>query len=233
MLYCTLAFQADHVFRLGKPRYRARPSFFYYPSTTFAEEPQKPPPHLVHSVPMSPKTLTQTSKFLSLVLRHRPELIGLELDEQGWCDTAELLAKVNQHGRKLTLAQLQEVVARNNKQRFAFSADGSRIRANQGHSIKVELGLQPQVPPQILFHGTVAAFLPAIRTQGLIKGKRHHVHLSADQETATKVGQRRGQPVILRVNAQAMHEAGHLFYLSENGVWLTDQVPPAYLIFPE
>lgn len=181
---------------------------------------------------MSPKALLQASKFLSLVLRHRPELIGLVLDEQGWCDTEDLLAKVNQHGRKLTLAQLQEVVTSNNKQRFAFSPDGSRIRANQGHSVSVELGLQPQAPPEILFHGTVGQFLPAIQEQGLIKGKRHHVHLSPDRETAMKVGQRRGQPVILQVKARALHEAGGEFFLSENGVWLTEQVQPEYLIFP-
>ncbi|MCM2372068.1 RNA 2'-phosphotransferase [Aporhodopirellula aestuarii] len=178
--------------------------------------------------------LTRTSKFLSLVLRHRPEVIGLRLDAEGWLDINELIASANQRGTAITLEQLHEVVATCEKRRFALSDDGLRVRANQGHSVAdVELNLPSTQPPDQLFHGTVAVFLDSIREQGLRRRSRNHVHLSADRETATKVGSRRGVPVILAVNAGEMNDAGHVFYRSANGVWLTNHVPPRFLAFPE
>jgi len=173
--------------------------------------------------------LVATSKFLSLVLRHRPEVIGIELDAEGWVSVEELLAACAQHGRAITREQLDTVVQTNDKQRFAFSADRTRIRANQGHSLPVDLGLVPVEPPELLYHGTVLRFLDLIRRDGLTKGNRHHVHLSPDIQTATKVGQRRGRPVILVIDAGRMFRDAHKFFRSENGVWLTDAVPPAYL----
>lgn len=176
------------------------------------------------------KDLVRTSKFLSLVLRHRPEAIGISLDEAGWTPVAELLAAAARHGRPLTRALLERVVADNDKRRFAFSDDGKRIRAHQGHSVPVRLELEAMVPPERLYHGTVARFLPSIRQQGLLRRKRHHVHLSPDRETAVAVGGRRGEAVILVVDAAAMHRDGALFFLSENGVWLTENVPAAYIV---
>lgn len=171
------------------------------------------------------------SKFLSLVLRHRPELIGITLDSAGWVSVSELLHACQAHRQPLTLAELHEVVENNNKRRFSFSEDGKRIRANQGHSLNVELGYNSSVPPAILYHGTVEGFMPSIKKEGLKKGSRHHVHLSPDEETAHIVGSRRGKPVILKVDSKRMHENGYEFFLSANGVWLTAHVPPEYLIF--
>ncbi|MEO8704400.1 MAG: RNA 2'-phosphotransferase [Kofleriaceae bacterium] len=172
------------------------------------------------------------SKFLSLVLRHEPARIGITLDDAGWTDVAALLAATAAHGVTITRDELAEVVRSSDKQRFALSDDGTRIRANQGHSVDVDLQLPPATPPAILFHGTVAPALPSIRTKGLIKGERHHVHLSAELDTATKVGKRRGAPVILEVRAAAMVAAGHVFFLSNNGVWLVDTVPAEFIDFP-
>jgi len=171
----------------------------------------------------------QASKFLSYVLRHRPDSIGITLDQNGWVDIDELLAAAQRHGKELSRTRLQQIVATSDKKRFAISADGERIRANQGHSVSIDLGLIPAVPPELLYHGTVERFLDSIRTQGLVRGSRHHVHLSPDEKTARKVGGRRGKPAILVVEARSMHEAGHKFYQSENNVWLTDQVPPEFL----
>lgn len=176
-----------------------------------------------------PNRTVKVSKFLSLVLRHKPETIGLTLNQAGWVSVAELLQACAQHNLPLSLEELQAVVAANDKQRFAFSEDGNRIRANQGHSVEIELGYQPIEPPGSLYHGTVERFLPSIRAKGLLKGKRHHIHLSPDMTTATKVGSRRGKPVILTVNSGQMYQEGYLFYQSANGVWLTDHVPPQYL----
>lgn len=170
-----------------------------------------------------------TSKFLSLVLRHEPEKIGLVLDAQGWANVNELLQKLAAHGQTLDHAGLQHIVATCNKQRFALGDDGQRIRANQGHSVTVDLGLVPVEPPQWLYHGTVPRFVGSIREQGLRAGERQHVHLSLDRETAHQVGARRGAPVILSVHAGRMHAEGHVFYRSANGVWLTDHVPPKYI----
>jgi len=177
------------------------------------------------------RELISTSKFLSLVLRHRPETIGITLDEQGWVEIDELLAAANRAGRRLTRAMLERVVNEYDKQRFSISLDGLRIRANQGHSVQVDLGLQPTQPPDLLYHGTVARFLDSIRVSGLERGSRQYVHLSPDVETASKVGQRRGRPVILIVEADRMWRDGHTFYRAENGVWLTDSVPVTYLRF--
>lgn len=176
--------------------------------------------------------LKQRSKFLSLVLRHEPERIGITLDSAGWTPVDALLAAFASHGQPLTRAELDELVATSDKQRFALSADGTMIRANQGHSVEVELELAPATPPARLLHGTIADFIPSIRAKGLVKGQRHHVHLSADLETAKKVGGRRGRPEILTVRSAEMAAAGHVFYLSANGVWLTEHVPPQFIDFP-
>lgn len=172
------------------------------------------------------------SKFLSLVLRHQPELIGIVLDDAGWTDVDTLLAKARAKGTSITRDELVEIVKSSDKQRFALSSDGTRIRANQGHSVEVELDLPPTPPPAVLLHGTVDKFLDSIRKTGLVKGSRHHVHLSADLETASKVGARRGKPVLLEIRADAMADRGHVFYRSANGVWLVDHVPPEFIVFP-
>lgn len=169
------------------------------------------------------------SKFLSYVLRHRPDEIGLELDAGGWASVDELLERAADHGRAISRDALEAVVASNDKRRFRLSDDGRRIRASQGHSIPVDLGLEPREPPATLFHGTAARFLDAIRVEGLRPAARHHVHLSTDPETARAVGARHGSPVILLVDGAAMQRDGHVFFRSENGVWLTDHVPPRYL----
>ncbi len=182
---------------------------------------------------MNPQQEQQLSKFLSLVLRHQPQHIGISLDEQGWTSVDELIAALNRHGQKINLEMLEQVVEKNDKQRFSFSDDGEMIRANQGHSVAVELGYAPQTPPNILYHGTVERFLVAIAATGLSKGQRHHVHLSEFITTATKVGQRRGKPLILTINAEAMSADGYVFYCSANGVWLTDAVPSSYISFPQ
>jgi len=179
------------------------------------------------------RRLIKTSKFLSLVLRHRPDRAGIELDAEGWVDVDHLIEGANRRGSGLTLELVHAAVAGNDKQRFALSEDGLRIRANQGHSLKtVDLGLRPERPPRTLFHGTVDAFLASIREQGLLKRSRNHVHLSADRATAEKVGSRRGRPVTLEVASGEMSDAGIIFFLSANGVWLTEAVPPRFLTFP-
>lgn len=178
-------------------------------------------------------SMRRMSRFLSYVLRHRPDRIGLTLDSHGWVMVDDLLAALAAHKRPLSREQLTEIVQSNDKQRFAFSADGQRIRANQGHSLPVDLALPPTRPPDTLYHGTAVRHLPAIQQQGLRKRARHHVHLSPDAQTATAVGQRHGEPVVLLVDAQQMAAAGHLFYQTANGVWLTDHVPPAFICFPQ
>jgi putative RNA 2'-phosphotransferase len=171
------------------------------------------------------------SKFLSLVLRHKPQTIGLTLDQNGWAFVEELLSRMNAAGHPLTIEELKNIVDNNDKKRFAFSEDGKRLRASQGHSIDVELNLQALTPPPVLYHGTATRNIESIKQQGLIKGSRHHVHLSADIETARKVGMRYGAPVVLTINAKKMYEEGITFFQSENGVWLTDGVPPQYIVF--
>ncbi|KIF75459.1 RNA 2'-phosphotransferase [Streptomyces sp. 150FB] len=171
----------------------------------------------------------RVSKYLSKHLRHQPEKIGVTLDANGWLAIDELIGAAAAHGFRMSRAELDHAVAMNDKQRF--TVDGDRIRANQGHTVAVDLGLEPAEPPAYLYHGTVAAHLAAIRTEGLRPMRRHHVHLSPDRETATRVGARRGRPVVLPVDAGAMHRAGLVFRVSANGVWLTDAVPPQYLRF--
>ncbi|MFD4724830.1 RNA 2'-phosphotransferase [Streptomyces seoulensis] len=180
---------------------------------------------------MDDRRTVKVSKYLSKHLRHQPERIGLTLDPAGWVEIDALLAAAAAHGFPVTRAELDHVVAVNDKRRFAV--EGGRIRASQGHTVEVALGLPPATPPPYLYHGTVARSLDAIRTEGLRPMDRHDVHLSADRETATRVGARRGRPVVLAVDAGAMHRDGHVFHLSANGVWLTDTVPPHYLRFPE
>ena len=180
---------------------------------------------------MTDKEIIRTSKFLSLILRHEPERVGLELDNAGWVGVTELLQAVNRNGVSLTLAQLKHVVATNDKKRFEFSADGQRIRASQGHSVEVDLEYESQVPPELLYHGTPERFVESIRATGLNKGQRHHVHLSPDAQTAAKVGQRRGRPVVLTIRSGEMHRQGHVFYRSANGVWLVDHVPVQFIKF--
>ena len=181
---------------------------------------------------MHPGALVRTSKFLSLVLRHEPQRIGLALDEAGWADVDELLAAATRAGTPLDRETLERVVRENDKQRFALSPDGRRIRASQGHSVPVELGLVPETPPEVLYHGTAARFVESIRRSGLHAGGRTHVHLSSDEATALGVGRRHGSPVALRVASGDMHRAGHEFARSENGVWLTGTVPPEHIAFP-
>lgn len=176
--------------------------------------------------------LVRVSKFLSLVLRHKPDEIGLTLDENGWAEVSDLLERANRHGVKITPQILETIVATNDKKRFAFSDDGKRIRASQGHSIEVDLALQSSAPPEYLFHGTASRFLDSIRAQGLLAGKRQHVHLSLDEATAVKVGSRHGKPVILRVRSGDMHRSGAAFFCSANGVWLTAHVASAFIEFP-
>lgn len=176
--------------------------------------------------------LKKVSKFLSLVLRHDPGKIGITLDANGWVECETLLSAMSRKFPGLSSQTLERVVSTSDKQRFALSGDGSRIRANQGHSVEVDLDLTPVAPPEHLYHGTVAKFLPDIGTAGLQRGKRHHVHLSTDLTTATKVGERRGAAVILRVRSREMATAGIPFFRSENGVWLCDEVPPTYIDFP-
>ena len=180
---------------------------------------------------MSKKT-EQTSKFLSLILRHHPEGIGLTLDSEGWADIDQLIRLANAKGKGLSRTAVLDVVANNDKQRFALDAGGTRIRASQGHSVPVDLKLAPQAPPGVLYHGTASRFLDAIRQEGLRPGSRQQVHLSATLDTATAVGTRHGKPVVLVVRAGDMHHNGFAFYRSANGVWLTDAVPVLYLDFP-
>ena len=182
---------------------------------------------------MKDKETIQTSKFLSLILRHEPERVGLKLGEGGWVGVEELLRAVNQNGKALTLERLKEIVTTCDKQRFAFSEDGERIRASQGHSVEVNLQYTPQVPPEILYHGTATRHLEGIRQHGLQKMDRHDVHLSAKAEAAHQVGGRHGKPVILTIRAGEMHRAGFEFRCSTNGVWLVDHLPPQYIEFPK
>lgn len=180
---------------------------------------------------MNEKTTKDTSKFLSLVLRHAPEKIQLRLDENGWAKTNELITQCNKFHKKLNLELLDYVVENNDKKRFAFNDDKSMIRACQGHSIVVDLNMDQTMPPDFLYHGTVDEFLEAIKKEGLQKMSRQHVHLSQEKETAIKVGSRRGKPIVLIVNTKKMQEDGFVFYLSENKVWLTDEVPAKYIEF--
>jgi len=172
------------------------------------------------------------SKFMSRVLRHQPQSIGLELDAQGWAEIDTLIACAATEGMALTRELILEVVATSDKQRFALDAAGRRIRANQGHSVDIDLALAPCEPPAVLFHGTAEANVAAIRAEGLKPGRRRHVHLSADAATAMAVGRRHGRALVLSVAAGRMWSAGFAFFRAENGVWLTTAVPPEFIDFP-
>ena len=174
--------------------------------------------------------LIKISKYLSYHLRHNPGEIGLELEPGGWVAVEALLAAAQAHQFPLTRSQLNVVVETSNKQRFSFDSTGTRIRANQGHSIPIDLQLEPRCPPDILYHGTGHQAVESILAQGLQKRARHHVHLSPDIDTARQVGMRHGKPVVFTIKAAEMHKNGHLFYCSHNGVWLVDEVPPEYLV---
>ncbi|RVU01431.1 RNA 2'-phosphotransferase [Mucilaginibacter limnophilus] len=169
------------------------------------------------------------SKFLSFVLRHHPEFIGLELDANGWAVTAQLIEKVNANGHSLDAAVLDYIVNTNSKKRFAYNNDKTMIRANQGHSVDIDLGLFAAVPPEYLYHGTGSNAVDSILATGLEKRERQHVHLGSDIQIAIAVGGRHGKPKVFKVAAGQMHVDGYAFYLSENGVWLIDNVPATYL----
>lgn len=181
---------------------------------------------------MNEKNIKRISKFLSLLLRHQPEKIGLQLDSNGWAVVEELLQKSRKHGVRFSIDDLETVVVNNDKKRFTFNDNKTKIRANQGHSLKtIDLELKPVQPPEFLYHGTVAKFMDAIHDNGLQKMSRQHVHLSTEVETAMKVGSRRGKPIILTVKSGEMQSEGYEFYLSENNVWLTDNVPSEFIVF--
>lgn len=178
---------------------------------------------------MDRQRVVSVSKYLSRHLRHQPDRIGITPDAAGWVDVDELLAACARNSFPITPEQLRHVVAVNDKQRFSFDDTGTRIRANQGHTIEVSLDLPVSAPPDRLYHGTIDRSVGTIRREGLRAMKRHDVHLSPDVETARKVGARRGKPVILKVDAAAMAAAGHEFRVSANGVWLVPEVPPEFI----
>jgi putative RNA 2'-phosphotransferase len=178
---------------------------------------------------MNREVLKTASKRLSYVLRHRPDSVGIELADGGWVAVETLLAALAQSGRACSRALIGQVVAENDKRRFEFSTDGSRIRARQGHSVAVDLGYASADPPAVLYHGTATRNLPAIFEQGLLKGRRHHVHLSTDRQTMLAVAMRHGKPALLAIDARRMHVDGHRFHRTGNDVWLTEHVPPEYL----
>ncbi len=171
----------------------------------------------------------ETSKFISLILRHKPEAVGISLDEHGWADVEELLAGMNKVGTKVDMQLLEKIVAEDEKQRYSFNEDQSLIRANQGHSIPVDVELEKKHPPDILYHGTGEKYVASIEEQGLIPKSRLYVHLSKDYEIAIKVGSRHGKPVVYEINAGQMSEDGYDFFQSVNGVWLTKKVPVQFL----
>ena len=171
------------------------------------------------------------SKFLSFVLRHKPQTIGLTLDRSGWAQVSDLLDAANRKGIALTAELLRQVVAEDEKTRYCLSENGRRIRANYGHTIDIDLGLEPQKPPQFLYHGTSTRSLQSIKTHGITSRKRRFVHLSVDVPTAIKVARRHGKPAILTIKADRMNEQGFTFYQSESGIWLTERIPVAYIAF--
>lgn len=173
-------------------------------------------------------SLTEISKYISLILRHKPETIGINLDEHGWADVDELITGISKT-HKFDMHMLEEIVRTDSKQRYSFNEDKTLIRANQGHSVQVDVELEEKEPPDTLWHGTGEKYTASIDMQGLIPKSRLYVHLSKDKETAIKVGQRHGRPVLYTVKSREMHGDGYKFYLSKNGVWLTKEVPVKYL----
>ncbi len=174
--------------------------------------------------------LKRTSVFISLILRHQPEVIGISLDRHGWANVQELIDGINETGKySIDMPTLEEIVRTDNKQRYSFNEDKTKIRANQGHSINVDVELKEAVPPEILYHGTGEKYVDSINTEGLKPKRRLYVHLSKDIDTAIKVGSRHGKPVVYKISAGEMHRQGYKFYLSENGVWLTKIVPANFI----
>lgn len=178
---------------------------------------------------MNEKRLVKISKYLSKHLRHQPERLGLTLEDGGWVKVKDLLEACARNNFPISLEALIETVEKNDKQRFSFDETGEKIRANQGHSVKIDLQLKPQTPPAKLFHGTAERNVSMIEEHGLRKMARHHVHLSSDTETARRVGIRYGKPVIFEIDTAQMLNEGFEFYVSENGVWLVETVPPKFL----
>ncbi|MEY8764271.1 MULTISPECIES: RNA 2'-phosphotransferase [Clostridium] len=176
---------------------------------------------------------TRLSKFISLILRHKPQVIGNRIDKNGYMPVEDLLDGINAHGYKINMALLEKIVAEDEKQRYSFDKDKVKIRANQGHSIKVDLGLKVIEPPDLLYHGTGKKYLSSILSIGLVKRTRQYVHLSKDYPTAVKVGERHGSPVVLIIASGRMQKDGFKFYLSKNGIWLTDNVPVKYIELSE
>ncbi len=174
---------------------------------------------------------SRLSKFISLILRHNPEAAYIQVDEHGWANVDELIQGINRTGRHIDLETLEEIVATDEKRRYSFSEDHKRIRANQGHSIPVDVELKPTEPPEYLFHGTATRFLSSIHKEGLTRQSRLYVHLSPDEATAQKVGARHGKPVVLRIRAKELYDAGQQFFLSKNGVWLCEHIPVQYIEF--
>ena len=174
-------------------------------------------------------TDTEISRYMALLLRHKPEIAGLVLDKQGWADVDMLLKCISENMEPVSFERLCEIVKNDSKQRYSFNEDKSRIRANQGHSVNVDVGLKVAVPPEYLYHGTATRCVESIDRGGIIRKTRLYVHLSRDTETATQVGMRHGKPFIYRVKSGEMARDGYVFYLSENGVWLTENVPVKYL----
>lgn len=168
------------------------------------------------------------SKFISLILRHHPEAAYIELDEHGWAEVDKLIEGIRRTGKRINRELLEEIVRTDNKQRYSFNEDKTYIRANQGHSVPVDVGLKEQEPPVFLYHGTAAGFLASIEREGLKPMGRLYVHLSKDVEIAVNVGKRHGKPVVLKIHSGDMYRDGQAFYLSENGVWLTKKVVPEY-----
>lgn len=169
------------------------------------------------------------SKFISLILRHQPDKIGIKLDEHGWADVRELISGINKSGKAIDMEMLERIVSEDDKQRYSFNADCTKIRANQGHSVKVDVELKECQPPDVLYHGTAERFISSIKAEGIKSKSRLYVHLSSDESTAVKVGSRHGAPRVLLIDAAKMYVDGFRFYLSENGVWLTENVPAEYL----
>lgn len=169
------------------------------------------------------------SKFISLILRHKPDVIGISLDKQGWAEVDELISGIRKSGKHIDIEILKEIVKTDRKGRYSFNEDGTRIRANQGHSIRVDVGLKETAPPDVLYHGTAERFMADIMEKGIRSMSRLYVHLSKDMDTAVNVGKRHGKPVVFRINTKKMKEDGVRFFLSENGVWLTDYVAPEYI----
>ena len=178
---------------------------------------------------MDRKTDSKMGKFLALILRHQPEVVGIKLDSNGWADVKELISGINKTSRYFTFEHLEEIVRTDNKQRYSFNEDKTKIRANQGHSVNVDVQLEEREPPEILYHGTGKKYIDSISKQGLLPQTRLYVHLSATKDTAEKVGQRHGTPHIYKVLSGQMHKDGYKFYKSVNGVWLTKCVPVKYL----